>query len=281
MLHGKPLPDLCEHNANVASQLQRPYIYHTWLILKLLYTSGSMLLSEYSHMVAQDKLQEEKALESSQESSLKHPLRVNNGAAYRSHHNSSKSGSRHVSGGSHVPTERGINDNPGPLEDDSDSGNTEHENTITYFASELAQGDFFFGDGEAELFRMLDYSQLSTLPADEDWTLPREAFNIRHPLTDGSPPPEIANMPSSPLCAAEEISERDYAVNEEEEQSMMLALHNAPRFPPWNFTEIVADMLKFYAEQGDVQMSVSVLLVLGDKIKNAVDESLQEQWFHS
>lgn len=61
LLHGKPLPELCEHNANVAAQLKRPYVSQTWLILKLLYTSGSMLLSEYSHIVAQDKLLEEKS----------------------------------------------------------------------------------------------------------------------------------------------------------------------------------------------------------------------------
>ncbi|XP_015908110.1 GATOR2 complex protein WDR24 isoform X2 [Parasteatoda tepidariorum] len=272
LLHGKPLPDLCEHNANVASQLNRPHISQTWLILKLLYTSGSMLLTEYSHVASQD----DKALESSLESSQK--PRVNNGVPYRSHPNSSKPVSRHVSGGSHATIERGINDN---LEDDSDSGNTEHENTITYIASELTQGDFFFGDGEAELFRMLDYSQFSTLPADEDWTLPREAFNVRHRLGDGSPPPEVANMPNSPLCAAEEISEREFSMNEEEEQSMMLALFNAPRFPPWNFTDIVVDMLQFYAEQGDVQMAVSVLIVLGEKLKYIVKESLQEQWFQS
>lgn len=175
-------------------------------------------------------------------------MRLNNGSSYRNQHNSSKSGSRHVSGSSHATGERGGGDNPGPIEEDSDSGNTEHENTITYFASEFAQSDFFFGDGEAELFRMLDYSQLSSLPADEDWTLPREAFNIRHRLGDGSPPPEIANMSSSPLCAAEEVSEHEY-VNEEEEQNIMLALCNAPRFPPWNFTDIVVDMLKYYAEQ--------------------------------
>lgn len=188
------------------------------------------------------------ALESSSENSFKHNVRLNNGSNYRSINNSSKSGSRHVSGGSHVAGERAGGDHAGQMEEDSDSGNTEHENTITYFASEFAQSDFFFGDGEAELFRMLDYSQLSSLPADEDWTLPREAFNVRHRLGDGSPPPEITNMPSSPLCAAEEISDHEY-VNEEEEQNIMLALYNAPRFPPWNITPIVVDMLCYYAEQ--------------------------------
>ncbi|CAI8041197.1 hypothetical protein GBAR_LOCUS22907, partial [Geodia barretti] len=31
----------------------------------------------------------------------------------------------------------------------------------------------------------------------------------------------------------------------------------------WNYQEVVAQMLKYYAELGDVQMSVTVLLVLG------------------
>lgn len=61
LLHGKPLPDLCEHNANVAAQLKRPHVSQTWLILKLLFTSGSMLMSEYSHMSVQDKVLEEKS----------------------------------------------------------------------------------------------------------------------------------------------------------------------------------------------------------------------------
>ncbi|GBN98015.1 GATOR complex protein WDR24 [Araneus ventricosus] len=281
-LHGKSLPDLCEHNASVASQLNRPQVAQTWLILKLLYTSGSILMSEYSHMMAQDKLPDDKVpftvLETSQDSMVKHSVRINNGTTYRNHHNSSKAGSRHVSGGSHVAGEKGNAENP---EDDSDSGNTEHENTITYFSSEFVQGDFYFGDGEADYFRVLDFTQMSTMPTEEDWTLPREAFNLRHPLGDGSPPPEIANIPNSPLCAAEELSDREFGGNEEEEQNMILALCSTPKFPSWDFTGHVADMLQFYAEQGDVQMAVSILLVLGDKVKNVVTESLQEQWFHS
>ncbi|GIY55612.1 hypothetical protein CDAR_409361 [Caerostris darwini] len=283
LLHGKPLPELCEHNANVATQLKRPDVSQTWLILKLLYTSGSMVMSEYSHMMNQDK-PDDKApytvLEGSQDSMAKHSVRINNGSTYRNHHNSSKSGSRHVSGGSHAAGEKGNTENP---EDDSDSGNTEHEqNILTYFDSELVQGDFFFGDADTNLYSMWgDYSHIPSLPTDEDWTLPREAFNIRHPLGDGSPPPELANLPSSPLGAAEEVSDRDFPGDEEEEQSMMMALCNPPRFPAWNFVEHVADVLQFYAEQGDVQMSVSILLVLGDKVRNVVKESLQEQWFHS
>lgn len=75
-----------------------------------------------------------------------------------------------------MTAERGTNENPG--EEDSDSGNTEHENTITYFASEYAQGDFFFGDGDSNLYNIPYYQQ--PLLDEEDWKLPREAFNIRY-----------------------------------------------------------------------------------------------------
>lgn len=62
LLHGKSLPDLCEHNANVASQLKRHQVSQSWLILKLLYTSGSILLSEFSHIGVQDILPDEKGI---------------------------------------------------------------------------------------------------------------------------------------------------------------------------------------------------------------------------
>ncbi|XP_061455673.1 GATOR2 complex protein WDR24 isoform X4 [Rhineura floridana] len=40
-------------------------------------------------------------------------------------------------------------------------------------------------------------------------------------------------------------------------------------------------MLLFYAEQGDVQMAVSVLIVLGDRIRKEIDDQAQEHWYTS
>ena len=77
--------------------------------------------------------------------------------------------------------------------------------------------------------------------------------------------------------------------------------------PQWNFSEVVKQMLQFYADkvqycrlllmwfmhmrsdslllinipQGDVQMSVSAILVLGDMINGLLDIKIVEQWFSS
>ncbi|KAJ3018418.1 WD repeat-containing protein 24 [Thoreauomyces humboldtii] len=49
--------------------------------------------------------------------------------------------------------------------------------------------------------------------------------------------------------------------------------------PAWNHEQIVKDALVYYAEQGNVQMCVTVLLVLRDKLK--IDEKTEEMWFWS
>ncbi|KAF0294778.1 Peroxisomal biogenesis factor 6 [Amphibalanus amphitrite] len=53
-----------------------------------------------------------------------------------------------------------------------------------------APGDFFFGDGEVNEM-CLDYDDLDVAP---DYTLPTEAFEPRHELADGSPPPESLQL---------------------------------------------------------------------------------------
>lgn len=37
--------------------------------------------------------------------------------------------------------------------------------------------------------------------------------------------------------------------------------------PPPDFTPLVIDVLQYYANLGDVQMSVTLIIVLGDRIK--------------
>lgn len=49
----------------------------------------------------------------------------------------------------------------------------------------------------------------------------------------------------------------------------------------WKFSDLIVDVLQYYANQGDVQTTVSFLIVLGDRVRNFLDESLQESWFHS
>lgn len=56
--------------------------------------------------------------------------------------------------------------------------------------------------------------------------------------------------------------------------SVSHALYDS-RLPPDFFSVLVRDMLRFYAEQGDVQMAVSVLIVLGERVRKDIDEQTQ------
>lgn len=44
------------------------------------------------------------------------------------------------------------------------------------------------------------------------------------------------------------------------------------RTPPWDCGRLVVEMLYHYASQGDVQMAVTCIIVLGDRIKVSVYE---------
>ena len=45
--------------------------------------------------------------------------------------------------------------------------------------------------------------------------------------------------------------------------------------PSWDFSPLVIECLHFYAELGDVQTAVSLLLVLGDRVRNAIPKNVQ------
>ena len=74
--------------------------------------------------------------------------------------------------------------------------------------------------------------------------------------------------------------------------------------PKWDFTSLIVEVLHHFADevtllspiscrflvgtnkvrvlpQGDVQMSVSLLIVLGDRIRYKIDEQTQELWLMS
>ncbi|KAJ3170447.1 WD repeat-containing protein 24 [Geranomyces variabilis] len=55
--------------------------------------------------------------------------------------------------------------------------------------------------------------------------------------------------------------------------------HHDVVLPRWNHDPVVHDALSYYGEQGNVQMCVTILLVLGNRIR--VDEKMQELWFWS
>lgn len=107
--------------------------------------------------------------------------------------------------------------------------------------------------------------------------LPQEAFPLRHEIVDTPPGPEhLQDKADSPHVSG---SEADAASLAPVDSSFSLisvshALYDS-RLPPDFFSALVCDMLRFYAEQGDVQMAVSVLIVLGERVRKDIDEQTQ------
>lgn len=150
---------------------------------------------------------------------------------------------------------------------------------------QLPKGDFCFGENELDiefdrisndlrngLFRSL---QSITEQQQQDWTLPSEAFPLRHEIQNRSPPPEQFPNNNSP-----DIGEETQPVTVEDHTSSALTITTLPKINVWNPSDIVVDALKHHAMIGDVQTAACVLLVLGERRVNltSLDESVQEHW---
>ncbi|XP_047136789.1 GATOR2 complex protein WDR24 isoform X1 [Hydra vulgaris] len=115
--------------------------------------------------------------------------------------------------------------------------------------------DAVFGDEDCN-------EQLFSADVDEDVEdledLPREAFQLRQSFNDR-------------LFTQSDTEQKD---------GLKEALPISLELPPWNFDNLVKEVLFFYAQQGDIQMSVTVLLVLNSFAKGMVEKSIQEDWFY-
>lgn len=110
-----------------------------------------------------------------------------------------------------------------------------------------------------------------------EYVLPQEAFPLRHEIVDTPPGPEhLQDKADSPHVSG---SEADAASLMPVDSSFsLISVSHAlcdSRLPPDFFSALVCDMLRFYAEQGDVQMAVSVLIVLGERVRKDIDEQTQ------
>lgn len=107
--------------------------------------------------------------------------------------------------------------------------------------------------------------------------LPQEAFQLRH---------EIVDNPSAPEHLQQDKADSPHVSGNEAEvtcltpiESFSLISISQPLYNPHLtasfFCPIVREMLSYYAEQGDVQMAVSVLIVLGERIRKEIDDLTQ------
>lgn len=112
-------------------------------------------------------------------------------------------------------------------------------------------------------------------PQPQDWTLPNEAFNIRHEILDRSPPPEHFPNNNSP-----DINDDNSAVTLDDQPPGLLTVSIVPKKSLWDPGNIVVDALKYHATMGDIQTSACILVVLGEhrKFLGSLDEATQEHW---
>lgn len=148
--------------------------------------------------------------------------------------------------------------------------------------------EFMFNEDQDEVQFFYD----ETVPlrdAQQDWKLPSEAFEPRAALDDRPTSPSLdqdTDRPESPTSNIE--SETASATNAKslidssiEYQGPDVSSNKSLPLPEWDFTALVVEMLHHLADKGDVQMCVSALIVLGDKIRHKIDEQIQEQWLMS
>lgn len=117
----------------------------------------------------------------------------------------------------------------------------------------------------------------SLLTAEEqEYSLPQEAFPLRHEIVDNpSALDHLQDKADSPHVSGNEAE--TVSLTPVESFSLISISHSLyeNRLPSDFFNPIVRDTLLFYAEQGDVQMAVSVLIVLGERIRKEIDEQTQ------
>ena len=110
-----------------------------------------------------------------------------------------------------------------------------------------------------------------------DWILPSEAFQPRHEIKDRSPPPEHF---TSRCFAGTRIEAQ--MVEVEDTTSALLCLPGSSSSLGtslgWSGISNAVDMVYHMAEDGDVQTAVSLILVLGDRIRHLLNESAVEHW---
>ncbi|ESP01778.1 hypothetical protein LOTGIDRAFT_139155, partial [Lottia gigantea] len=248
---------LCDHNAGIAKKFHIPQIEHSWKMLHVLFCKKH--LDHNLSSLTADKQDLDKG---------KSPL----GAKKENH-----SGSRTELNG--IDSETNIS---GWSDEDSEGEYSEYENTLlANIASGLTnqQADFFFGDGEPDRKDYDTHTSSFDVLALKDYKLPYEAIQVRHELKTVSPEDLAAGHQT--LINEQNNSTDNHISPSETEDDSLISI-------PWklevnNVSNIstVVNILKQFAEQGDVQSTVSMLIVLGDKIRQHIDSELQETWFLS
>ncbi|KAI1304163.1 GATOR complex protein WDR24 [Halotydeus destructor] len=308
-LSGKPFHELCLNNADVASHLDRPQVAQTWKMIAQLYGASGSRMNQYSggsYVSVSDTIHETKD-SSELNSASRHPSGSLGGNISNRHY----SGNSRTMGTQTPKPQVFFNpEEPAGLTDTDEESEVNGDKLVDgdVFAPMVSHGDnskrdtnFFFGEAESGYLAGLDLTT-SLLGGDEALigdestdVLPREAFNMRHIIPPFSVPywcqtdyigcesPSLAEVPHELEDSTDDGGYASATAPNDIDalcQSLLSSFVSAPQ--PFDASETVADMLEFYVLQGDIQTSVSALIVLGDRLKGSpIAQLSMECWFTS
>lgn len=131
------------------------------------------------------------------------------------------------------------------------------------------KGDFTFGESELE---PLTIDNSGFMDNDENWSLPKEAFPLRHEIQNRSPPPE-----QFPNNTTDTNDDTGTITIEDQPCQLIITAIRKPIF--WDPTSLIENTLKHHADIKDIQTTVCILIALGDKRENLnIEPALQEHW---
>ncbi|KFV11178.1 WD repeat-containing protein 24, partial [Pterocles gutturalis] len=251
-LAGRPLAELCDHNAKVAKGLDRNQVAQTWTMLRIIYSSlGTVSSTNLNHSMGKGSA----ALPLMNSFNLKD---IPSGLGSESRLDRSKGESR---------TENILMDSSSTLINNEDNEETEGSDV---------PADYLLGDVEADEDDLYMMDHENPHAEEQEYSLPQEAFPLRHEIVDNpSALDHLQDKADSPHVSGNEAE--TVSLTPVESFSLISISHSLyeNRLPSDFFNPIVRDTLLFYAEQGDVQTAVSVLIVLGDRIRKEIDEQTQ------
>ncbi|CAB4010843.1 Hypothetical predicted protein [Paramuricea clavata] len=262
LLSGRPFGELCDHNSKQCSKLGLRHEAQTWNIIKVMYSCN------FSELMPSSPSNLSKAVQNNCSPATPEAATPNSQAVETPYSADDKEVQSILS-----KKDAAADQQP----DDSSASGDDITESETFFADK----DFVFSEEQEFQFNSQDISAEMQL---EDYTLANEAFEPRQDIEDRppslQPDQERPDTPISPIDSDvtsaynQQISFVDSTITNNEETKAVL-------FPKWDCSDVVKDCLKYYANKGDIQMCVSVLLVLGDKIRAEIDELVQEQWLLS
>ncbi|NXX23224.1 WDR24 protein, partial [Podargus strigoides] len=251
-LAGRPLAELCDHNAKVAKGLDRNQVAQTWTMLRIIYSSlGAVSSTNLNHSMGKGST----TLPLMNSFNLKD---IPSGLGSESRLDRSKGESR---------TENILMDSSSTLINNEDNEETEGSDV---------PADYLLGDVEADEDDLYMMDHENPHAEEQEYSLPQEAFPLRHEIVDNpSALDHLQDKADSPHVSGNEAE--TVSLTPVESFSLISISHSLyeNRLPSDFFNPIVRDTLLFYAEQGDVQTAVSVLIVLGDRIRKEIDEQTQ------